>query len=205
MSLETARAALEEGRYADALIEYHILLSTNPGDATFHLGAARCLAGLDRLPEAAAALRKALSRNPALREAATEDPLLRDLFDADGKIVDTPSLLAGSQVQCPACAGLNPPHTLKCAFCNTRLQAPDSELVFPEQHRYSNPLWLAIICVFCCLPTAIVAIVYAAQAMTHASNGNMDLAENAAGTSWTWCWISIGLGILALLLQAANS
>jgi len=49
--------------------------------------------------------------------------------------------------------------------------------------------------VFCCLPTGIPAIVYAAQVNSKLQVGDLAGAQAASSNAKMWCWISFGLGL----------
>ncbi|MBI3416377.1 MAG: CD225/dispanin family protein [Verrucomicrobia bacterium] len=64
----------------------------------------------------------------------------------------------------------------------------------------SNYLVPAIFCTLCCcLPTGIVALVYAAQVNTKLAAGDIAGAMATARSAQTWCWVSVGLGTLSCL------
>jgi hypothetical protein len=59
-----------------------------------------------------------------------------------------------------------------------------------------NYLVFAILAtVFCCLPTGIPAIVYAAQVNGKLQAGDLAGAQQASKNARMWCLISLGLGI----------
>jgi len=60
----------------------------------------------------------------------------------------------------------------------------------------NNLVWAILATLFCCLPTGIVAIVYAAQVNTKLSHGDLAGAQEAARNAATWSWVSFGLGLL---------
>lgn len=67
--------------------------------------------------------------------------------------------------------------------------------------RPSSYLALAIIStIFCCLPTGIVSIVYAAKVNSLYASGNYDEATKASKTAKTWGLISVGLGLLGIII-----
>lgn len=53
---------------------------------------------------------------------------------------------------------------------------------------------------FCCLPTGIAAIVFAAQANTKAGQGDLAGAQASATKARLWTWVSVGLGLVVGLL-----
>jgi hypothetical protein len=59
-----------------------------------------------------------------------------------------------------------------------------------------NYLVFAILAtVLCCLPTGIVAIVFAAQVNSKLQAGDWAGAQAASKTAKIWCWVSLGLGL----------
>ena len=60
----------------------------------------------------------------------------------------------------------------------------------------NNLVWAILATLFCCLPTGIVAIVYAAQVNTKLSHGDIAGAQESARNAATWSWVSFGLGLL---------
>lgn len=57
-------------------------------------------------------------------------------------------------------------------------------------------VWAILATLLCCLPTGIVAIVYAAQVDSKWNSGDRFGAETAAKNAKTWCWVSLGVGLL---------
>ena len=60
----------------------------------------------------------------------------------------------------------------------------------------NNLVWAILATLFCCLPTGIVAIVYAAQVNTKLAHGDIPGARESARSAATWSWVSFGLGLL---------
>ena len=48
----------------------------------------------------------------------------------------------------------------------------------------------------CCLPTGIVAIIFASQVSKHIQNGDYEAAKKSADNAMMFCWISLGIGLL---------
>jgi hypothetical protein len=70
--------------------------------------------------------------------------------------------------------------------------------------RPSSYLALAIIStIFCCLPTGIVSIVYAAKVNSLYASENYDEAIKASKTAKTWGLVSVGLGLLGIIFGLA--
>ena len=57
-----------------------------------------------------------------------------------------------------------------------------------------------IVTLFCCLPTGVPAIIYAAQANGKQSAGDIPGAMESASKAKTWCWVSFGIGIAWIVL-----
>jgi len=104
---------------------------------------------------------------------------------------------------CPQCGANNADNALVCAQCGRNLQpgAPSAPLpvqgvVLPPGTTVPNYLVFAILAtVFCCLPTGIPAIVFAAQVNGKLQAGDLAGAQAASKNAKMWCWISFGLGL----------
>ncbi|MGB0135247.1 CD225/dispanin family protein [Dokdonella sp.] len=70
-------------------------------------------------------------------------------------------------------------------------------------HVGNNLIWAILATIFCCLPTGIVAIVYAAQVDGKVSLGDTAGARESARLAGIWSWVSLGLGLLFGLGWAA--
>jgi hypothetical protein len=69
-------------------------------------------------------------------------------------------------------------------------------VVLPPGATVQNYLVFAILAtVFCCLPTGIPAIVYAAQVNGKLQAGDFAGAQVASNNAKMWCLISLGLGL----------
>ncbi len=60
----------------------------------------------------------------------------------------------------------------------------------------SHLVWAILATICCCLPTGIVAIVYAAQVGPKVATGDLQGAQASSKNALMWCWISVGLAIL---------
>ena len=49
--------------------------------------------------------------------------------------------------------------------------------------------------IFCCLPTGIVSIVYAARVNGQIANGDLEGAKRSSEQAKLWVWVSFGIGI----------
>ena len=97
----------------------------------------------------------------------------------------------------------------KCRNCGAETTVPEDavptdEAPAPQQPHVTTPtseivptyLTEAILAtIFCCVPFGIVAIIYAAQAKSALSTGNMASAIENSKTAKTWCWIAFGIGL----------
>lgn len=109
---------------------------------------------------------------------------------------------------CTQCGASNPDNAVTCAQCGRSLQAgaapsplPVTGVVIPPGATVPNYLVFAILTtVFCCLPTGIVAIVYAAQVNGKLQAGDLAGAQMASRNAKTWCWVSFGVGLGTTLL-----
>jgi hypothetical protein len=109
---------------------------------------------------------------------------------------------------CTQCGASNPDNALTCAQCGRSLQPgavttplPVTGVVIPPGTTVPNYLVFAILTtVFCCLPTGIPAIVYAAQVNGKLQAGDLAGAQLASKNAKTWCWVSFGVGLGVTLL-----
>jgi len=111
---------------------------------------------------------------------------------------------------CPQCGMNNADNALVCAQCGRNLQPaatptplPVTGVVIPPGATVPNYLVFAILAtVFCCLPTGIPAIVYAAQVNGKLQAGDLAGAQLASKNAKMWCLISLGLGLAVMVLYA---
>jgi hypothetical protein len=109
---------------------------------------------------------------------------------------------------CSQCGANNADNALVCVQCGRSLQPgaapaplPVTGVVLPPGATVPNYLVFAILTtVFCCLPTGIPAIVYAAQVNGKLQAGDLAGAQQASNNAKMWCFISLGLGLLVCLL-----
>jgi len=64
----------------------------------------------------------------------------------------------------------------------------------------TNLVWAIISTVLCCIPTGIVAIIYALKVSNKYREGDIKGAKRASETGAWWCIVTIILGILSLPL-----
>lgn len=60
-------------------------------------------------------------------------------------------------------------------------------------------VWAILTTIFCCLPTGIVAIVFAAQVDGKAAAGDYDGAQKASDNAKLWSWISLAIGLVGVV------
>jgi hypothetical protein len=108
---------------------------------------------------------------------------------------------------CTQCGTNNADNAIVCVQCGRNLQAgappipAQPGVVLPPAGYVQNYLVFAILAtVFCCLPTGIPAIVYAAQVNGKLQAGDIAGAQAASKNAKMWCWISLGagLGVMAI-------
>jgi hypothetical protein len=100
---------------------------------------------------------------------------------------------------CTNCGTARVDNAGACANCGAPVQ------YFPPQAPVKNYLVPAVLSAFCCLPVAVVAIVFAAQVNTKVATGDLAGALVASRRAKMWSWIAIGgalvfwLGYMALM------
>lgn len=107
---------------------------------------------------------------------------------------------------CPQCGASNADTAAVCIQCGRNLQGAPVPLqatgviLPPPGTVVPNYLVFAILAtVFCCLPTGIPAIVYAAQVNNKLQVGNIAGAQADSKNAKMWCWISFGLGLAMIV------
>lgn len=104
---------------------------------------------------------------------------------------------------CNQCGAQNEPNAYKCTRCDAVLRAAsltNSSPALPLGTVPSNLVWAILVTLFCCLPTGIVAIVYAAQVDGRLAAGDLLGARQASSKAATWSWVSAGISIAAIVL-----
>lgn len=114
---------------------------------------------------------------------------------------------------CTQCGASNADNAAVCVQCGRNFQAavapapmPSAGVVLPPGTavpgavvpNYVVPNYLVfaiLVTVFCCLPTGIPAIVFAAQVNGKLQAGNLAGAQADSKNAKLWCWISFGLGV----------
>ncbi len=104
---------------------------------------------------------------------------------------------------CPKCGSENTDTAVHCIRCGAVMPRIEREYghgtpaPVPLRMTVGNNLvWAILATLFCCLPTGIVAIVYAAQVDSKVSAGDIAGAQASARNAATWSWVSFGLGAL---------
>ena len=115
---------------------------------------------------------------------------------------------------CPNCGTQNENDAKFCGNCGRDLGAAQAQVPAGSTQTFSprqdqnrpyipNHLIPAIlVTLFCCIPTGIVSIVYAAQVNGKIQAGDIDGARRTSGAAKTWAWVSFGLGLGILVLYA---
>jgi hypothetical protein len=107
---------------------------------------------------------------------------------------------------CPKCGQENADTAAHCSQCRVPLSGiaasiagDSSSPATPPVSISNNLVWAILATLFCCLPTGIVAIVYAAQVDGKVSAGDLAGARDSARNAATWSWVSLGLGVVFVL------
>jgi len=110
---------------------------------------------------------------------------------------------------CPQCGASNADNAAVCVQCGRNLQAgvaatplPVTGTVMPPAGTtVPNYLVFAILTtVFCCIPTGIPAIIYAARVNEKLARGDYAGAQAASNNAKIWCWVSFGIGLVSTLI-----
>ena len=91
---------------------------------------------------------------------------------------------------------------IQCTSCGASVGDTDSfcpncgKSTTPDQSDIPNYLLPAILTtIFCCLPTGIVSIVYAAKVNGQIASGDLEGAKRSSEQAKLWAWVSFGIGI----------
>jgi uncharacterized membrane protein YvbJ len=99
---------------------------------------------------------------------------------------------------CRKCGVINADTDRYCAQCGAPLEP--AEQSFKPTRPIPNHLALAILVTLCCcIPSGIVAIIYAAQVNPRVIEGNYTAALDASKKAAIWCWVSFAVGLVILL------
>jgi hypothetical protein len=108
---------------------------------------------------------------------------------------------------CTQCGTNNADTAAICVQCGRNLQAvaPSATalvtgVVLPAGTVPNYLVFAILATVFCCLPTGIPAIVFAAQVNGKLQAGNLAGAQADSKNAKMWCWISFGLGLAFALV-----
>jgi hypothetical protein len=97
------------------------------------------------------------------------------------------------KLYCPTCGASNPDNAAVCAQCGRTLPA-----VRPAGVVANYLVFAILVTVFCCLPTGIAAIIFAAQVNTKLQAGDLAGAQQASKNAKMWVLISVAAGLLFL-------
>jgi hypothetical protein len=82
---------------------------------------------------------------------------------------------------------------------------PESQKNSHKTRQYSDIpnhlVWAILSTLFCCVPSGIVAIIYAAQVGNKMANGDFYGARESSDNAKMWSLISCGLGIVAIIIS----
>ena len=92
---------------------------------------------------------------------------------------------------CPTCGANNADNAAVCVQCGRTLNA-----MVPAETVPNYLVFAILVTVFCCLPTGIAAIIYAAQVNTKLQAGDIAGAQQASKNAKMWVLISVGAGLL---------
>lgn len=110
---------------------------------------------------------------------------------------------------CRHCGKENDSNAFKCTQCGKVIQTLPAAPSLQPGTVPTNLVWAIIATLLCCLPTGIVAIVYAAQVDGKLAAGDLNGARQSSSNAATWSWVSFGIGLLVsvgyLLLIIASA
>lgn len=96
---------------------------------------------------------------------------------------------------CANCGKENAEHNTNCTSCGAPLHRSGHGHERPSESVPNHLVWAILATLFCCLPTGIAAIVYAAQVNGKLEAGNVQGARKASDNAKMWSWISFGLSL----------
>lgn len=113
---------------------------------------------------------------------------------------------------CQKCGHENSDRALQCAACGEILvpmtQPPAPALPPAPPYQPARPhvvgppnnlVWAILATLLCCLPTGIVAIVYAAQVDSKFAGGDVAGAQHASEQAMKWSWISAAMVLIGIV------
>lgn len=102
---------------------------------------------------------------------------------------------------CRHCGTPNDDNAFRCVQCGKVVQDVAAHAL--AEGSIPNYLVGAILTtVFCCMPSGVVAIVYAAQVNPKLYAGDREGALAASNNAKIWTWVSFGLGLLIVAFYA---
>ena len=107
---------------------------------------------------------------------------------------------------CPQCGTEAEENARFCAKCGRDLSGSTEQPRTAAETREAGPYvpdhlaWAILSMIFCCIPTGIVSIVYAAQVNGKVAEGDLAGAREASAKAKTWAWVSFGIGILVYVI-----
>lgn len=113
---------------------------------------------------------------------------------------------------CPQCGANNADRSIVCAQCGGSLQPGQpvppnvpGVLQTPLPSVQNHLVFAILATIFCCVPSGIPAIVYAASVNDKVKAGDFAGAKAAAENAKMWCWISFGVGLLWILVVVVGT
>jgi Interferon-induced transmembrane protein/zinc-ribbon domain len=106
---------------------------------------------------------------------------------------------------CPQCGTNNADNAAVCVQCGRNLLPGGAPVPLPVTGTVMPPagttvpnylVFAILTTVFCCLPTGIAAIIYAAQVNGKLAIGDYAGAQAASNNAKIWCWVSFGIGLV---------
>ena len=123
--------------------------------------------------------------------------------------------ITGEAMNCSNCGQANAADATTCVQCGAvqpvmpPAPPPSSSYAAPAyaapSHAASGPpvpnhlVWAILATICCCLPTGIVAIIFAAQVDGKVAAGDLAGARQASDNAKLWSWISLGAGLFAIV------
>ena len=106
-------------------------------------------------------------------------------------------------MHCTSCGQQNHADARFCQNCGRELPSQESAgggyqpagIGEPRPYVPNHLVWAILATIFCCLPTGIAAIVYAAQVNGLLNAGDYDAARRASDSAKTWALVSVPLGL----------
>ncbi|MGE5405220.1 MAG: CD225/dispanin family protein [Candidatus Saccharibacteria bacterium] len=98
------------------------------------------------------------------------------------------------------------------AYCpNCSAPVAQQQNVYPGQQQQFYPgqpapsipnylVWAILSCICCCIPTGIVAIVFAARVDGLVQSGDINGALEASKNAKIWSWVSFGIGVVWIII-----